>query len=276
MKVMDDFFASTANLPMMPKVVQEVMLLLDDEDASLKDLVDKINHDPVISAKVLRLSNAAWYGHSRNIQTIDDAIALIGLLSLRTLVIASGVTSAFTTVPGMDIQSFWRHSLVTASIAREICKIRMQEAETAYLAALMHGIGQLPIHIVFPGAGEGIAEMCHGDSVLERRAIELATLGIDHCQVGERLAKRWNFPTEIQSAIRHYVDPLNPDAGILSSIVYVAAHIAFGLEKGDEAKYIAETLDPDVMQRLGFDRIEWIDRISEMKNMVQDVQRYLQ
>jgi HD-like signal output (HDOD) protein len=275
MNVIDNFFESITNLPMMPKVVQEVIQLLNDEDAEIKEIIEKIERDPVISAKVLRLSNASCYGHSQKIQNIDDAIALIGLNTLRTLVIASGVTGAFTKVPGLDMKKFWRHSLVSASIARLISKECKQTAETAYIAALMHSIGQLPIHIVFPGAGAEIAEMCKGLSVLERRLVEHTTIGIDHCQVGEQLAKRWNFPEDIQRAIRYYADPLDSKACALAPIVYVAAHISFGLEMGSEANYIAETLNPDVINALELNHIAWAERIESYRDLVQEAESFI-
>lgn len=62
MKLMDDFFEQTHNMPMLPKVVQEVMQLLNGDDVNVQILVDKINHDQVLSAKVLRMSNSAYFG----------------------------------------------------------------------------------------------------------------------------------------------------------------------------------------------------------------------
>lgn len=275
MNVIDNFFQSVNNLPMMPKVVQEVIQMLNNEEVDLKDVVEKINLDQVISAKVLRLSNSSYYGLSRKVNNLNDAISLIGVSSLRTLVIASGVTSAFKTIPNIDMHRFWRHSLITASIARDICKIQKKPSETAYVAALMHSIGQLLIHIVFPTGGRDIEEMCRGQSVLERKSVENATLGIDHCQVGEELAKRWNFPEEIQRVIRYYADPLNPKACELAPVVYMAAHIAFGLELNQDAKHIAETINTEVIKALDFHRIEWIDRIESYKAFVTEADNFI-
>lgn len=122
MKLMDDFFEQTHNMPMLPKVVQEVMELLATDDVDIKPLADKINHDQVLTARVLRMANSAYFGFSRKVGTIEEAVSLIGLAKLETLVVASGVTSAFTAVPGLDLKRFWQHSLVTASIARELAK----------------------------------------------------------------------------------------------------------------------------------------------------------
>ena len=275
MDVVDKFFHSILNLPTLPKVVQEVILMLDNEDVDLGQLGARIAHDQVLSAKVLRMANSSYYGVSRTIKTIPDAISVIGVSKLRTLVIASGVTGTFTTLPGLDINRFWRHSLVTAAVAGKISQELKKPTETAYLAALMHSIGQLLIHIVFPVQAAEIDEECKGLSVIERKALENATLGLDHCQVGAELARRWNFPEDIQRVIRYYADPLDKLACDLAPVVFMAAHIAFGLENLEESAHIAETLKPEVAQALGVDRIEWIERIDSYRPLIPEAESFL-
>lgn len=107
-----------------------------------------------------------------------------------------------------------------------------KEADSAYIAALMHTVGQLPIHMVFPEAGAKIEESCQGLSVLERNKVEYAILGLDHSHLGKKLAKHWNFPEKISRVIRYYTEPLNENASSLAPVVYTAAHIAFDLESG--------------------------------------------
>ena len=86
-KLIDDLFEQTQNMPMLPKVVQEVMQLLNADNGDVKTLVDKINYDQVLSAKVLRISNSAYFGRSGKVSTIEEAISLIGLGKLNTLVL---------------------------------------------------------------------------------------------------------------------------------------------------------------------------------------------
>ncbi|MFT6394934.1 MAG: HD-like signal output (HDOD) protein [Methylophilaceae bacterium] len=112
------FFEQTQNMPILPKVVQEMMQLLNADDGDVKILVDKINYDQVLSAKILRILSSAYFGRSGKISTIEEEISLIGLGKLNTLVVASGVTSAFTKIPNLDLKRFWQHSLTTASVAR--------------------------------------------------------------------------------------------------------------------------------------------------------------
>jgi len=276
MKLMDDFFEQTHNMPMLPKVVQEVMQLLATDDVDIKPLANKINHDQVLSARVLRMSNSTYFGFSRKIGTIEEAISLIGLAKLETLVVASGVTSTFTAVPGLDLKRFWQHSLVTASIARQLATELGMESNTAYIAGLMHTIGQLPIHLVFPKAGADIEAICKGRNVLERHQVEHTVLGIDHNMVGETLAKHWNFPEKISHVIRYYTDPLHKNACDLASVVYVAAHIAFDIESNQKSQYIAETLSMDVANKLGLEDTEALARrIDAYRPFVAEAKTYL-
>jgi len=265
MNVMENFFEKIASLPMMPKVIQEVLILLESDDVEVDDVVHKIDRDQVLSAKVLRLANSSYFGRSGTVKNIEGAISVTGLRNLKTLVIASGITAAFTKVPGFDLNRFWRHSLITANIARQIAVQQKKEAETTYIAALMHSIGQLPIHMVFPSAGESIEAACRGKSVTERRDVEHMTLGIDHCMIGAELAKRWSFPEDIQRVIQYYADPLNPNACALAPIVYMAAHIAYDLEAGEPAEKIASTLNPDIVAALNINLAELPEHVERYK-----------
>jgi len=274
MKPVEDFFTSIVSLPSLPKVVQEVIQMLnhDNEDITVGALARKVEQDVAITAKVLRLSNSSYYGVMRTIKTVDDAIAILGLSKLQTLVIASGVTGSVINVPGLNLQKFWRHSLVNASVSRELARVFEKDADVAYVSGLLHNVGVLLLHMVFPQAAADVDSFCHGASVEERQGVEHTTIGLDHCQVGEELARRWNFPQEITRVLRYYATPLNKEACDLAPIIYMAAHIAFCLEHGEEAKHIAETLNIEVAKVLGVDRIEWIDRIESYRDLVKEAE----
>lgn len=272
MKPVEDFFSSIVNLPSLPKVVQEVIQLLNNDDVDIHALARKVERDVVISAKVLRLSNSSYFGVTHTIKTVDDAISILGLSKLQTLVIASGVTGSVTNIPGLNLNKFWRHSLVTASLSRELAKVFKKDTEVAYVSGLLHNIGELLLHMVFPQAAANVDSFCHGASVEERQGVEHTTIGLDHCQVGEELAKRWNFPPEITRVLRYYATPLDKNACDMAPIVYMAAHIAFCLEHGEEAKHVAETINVEVAKVLGVDRIEWIDRIESYRGLVNEAE----
>lgn len=278
MNVIDNFFEKINQLPMLPKVVQEVEAHLKNADVDLKALADTINHDQVLAARVLRMSNSAYYGCSRTIKTIEDALALVGLQNIESLVVASAVTTTFTHIPSVDLNRFWMHSLVTASIARQISHDSGLEANTAYIAGLLHSIGQLPIHMVFPAAGMQVSQACRDASVLDRKNIEQSILGLDHCQIGEVIAKLWNFPEAILCVLRYYAEPLKVEACscTLAPVVYVAAHIALGIEQGKSAHDIAIALDTSIAQRLSIhDTQVFAASIESYHQFVQEARDYL-
>jgi HD-like signal output (HDOD) protein len=275
MSVINQVFESGQHLPILPKVVHEVMLALDEDSPDLKKIVDKINHDPVIAAKVLKLANSAHYGVSRQIKTIEDAIALIGFSKLATLVIASIVTDSMTKVPNIDMRQFWIRSLVTASVARALASQLHQSTEVAYLGGLMHGIGQLIIHLFFPTAGIVIEKACMASNGLERNHIENTHLGVDHCQIGQELTKRWCFPTEIQQVVRYYAEPMHPQAGDLSPLVHLAVHIAYGLVNEDSVDRIIQSMPSDVAKPLSLDASQWVNKVESYKAFIPEAEAFI-
>ncbi|HAF01517.1 MAG TPA: histidine kinase [Methylophilaceae bacterium] len=276
MDAVDRFYERINNLPMLPKVVQEVTALLNDSEVDIKLLAHTIDHDQVLSARVLCMSNSAYFGCSRTIKTIEDAVSIIGLRNLKTLVIASGITKAITEVPGLDLKKFWLSSLITASVARQLSKELKLDAESVYIAALMHNIGQLPIHMVFPSAAEKIDWECQAVGVLERCDIEQSMLGTDHCQIGEMLARHWNFPEMILRVIRYYADPFNENACPLAPVVNAAVHIAHGLETGKEAQFILDSLNANVAKKLGLaDLQEFLVKVETYQSLVEEARAYV-
>lgn len=275
MNIVDNFFEKINKLPMLPKVVQEVTILLKNSEVDIHALAHKIDHDQALSARVLRMSNSAYYGCSRTIKTIEDAVAVIGLKNLENLVVVAGIKGTFTEIAGLDLKKFWLHSLVTASVARQLGKELKLDVETVYIAALLHSIGQLPIHIIFPSAAEKIDWDVQSVGMLERCGIEDDVLGINHCQVGEMLAKHWNFPEVILRVVRYYADPLNSNACPLAPVVYVAVHITDGLLRGESSDHIAQTLNAEVASILKVDQNAWVEKIDSYQDFIKEAEHYL-
>lgn len=261
MTPIDRLFSTIPTLPSIPRVVQELITTLGDEDADLSDLVGKVKQDQALSARVLRLANSSHYGSAHKVGAIDDAVTLIGLNALRTLVIASGVSGAFTTIPGIDLKVFWKHAMLTAQIARTVGRKARLNAEFAYTAALMHRIGQLLINTAHPKIAADVFRDNHDLSVAELAAIERSHLRLDHCEVGAELARRWHFPGAIHNALRWYADPLQEAACPYAGVVHLAAQIAFGIEAGHDDKQIHEGLNKTLLQKLVLDVVDWESEI---------------
>ncbi|TFI17950.1 HDOD domain-containing protein, partial [Herbaspirillum sp. 3C11] len=111
-------FQQQAALPSIPKVVQEVIESFNNDNVSIEDIAKKLSADQVLSAKLLRLANSSYYHVSRSIGTVDDAVLMLGFMTVRTLVVSTGLTGSFKSMSGVDLKLFWRYSLHTAIVAK--------------------------------------------------------------------------------------------------------------------------------------------------------------
>ncbi|MDD2833407.1 MAG: HDOD domain-containing protein [Methylotenera sp.] len=275
MKTIRDFFDAIEHLPALPKVVQDVMQMLANEDVDINALAKVVQRDAVISAKVLQMANSSFYGATRTIKTIDDAIAILGTSRLKSLVVASGVMNAVTHVENLDLKQFWRHSLLAANISRALAIDLGKDAEVAYIAGLLHNIGGLLMHLVMPETSLEVDALCKGLSADKRQFIERQLVGLDHCQVGEALAIRWNFPSEISHVLRDYATPSSQHVTGLVVIVYLAVHIAQGLTQEANVEEILQNLNAEIMQSLGLPSEDWITRIEAYRELASATEMYI-
>ena len=253
MTPMERLFESAKALPSIPKVLHEILATLNQPDVDVDDISKPLGQDPALSAKVLRMANAAHFGLQRKVASVDDAIVMVGLDAVRTLVIASGLVGSFTAIPGFDMQRFWRLSVLAGYIAKDMARKLKEPHESAYTAALMHGLGVISIHSVFPEAAQAIDKMCQGDSATERAQHERDKLGFNHAEVSSEIANRWKLPPEIGLAIHYYPEPNHANAPVLSAIVQCAIALAIDLQNEKPVEEWGNQVDPTVTAKLGLD-----------------------
>lgn len=119
---LEALFQQQTALPSIPKVVQEVIESFNNESVSIEEIAKKLAADQVLSAKILRLANSSYYHVSRTIGTVDDAVLMLGFMTVRTLVVSTGMAGSFKKLPGVDLKLFWRYSLDTAIVAKWLAK----------------------------------------------------------------------------------------------------------------------------------------------------------
>ena len=197
-----------SKLPTVPQVTQRVIASFGSDEVSISEIAELIEADPVLSAKLLRLANSAYFHLSRTIGTVDDALRMLGFVMVRNLVLGNGMAAAFRNTKGMDLQQFWRYNLYAASAARWVAGKAGENADLVFTVGLMSGIGQLQMHVVLPQEVLALDKQMH---VLDagRAALEKESLGFHNADVAAELAQLWNFPAPIVHAMRCVIDPLN-------------------------------------------------------------------
>ena len=139
---LDELFAENHSLPTVPKVVRDLIEVLQNDNATLAQVARKIDVDQVLTAKMLRLANSPYYGVRKKISTIEEAIRMLGLSSIRTLVVSSNLAGTFKQIPNVDLPTFWRHSLRVASVARHrAARARAGDPNHAITGGSKHAIG---------------------------------------------------------------------------------------------------------------------------------------
>jgi HD-like signal output (HDOD) protein len=238
-------------LPTIPKVTQRLIASFSDEDVSIGEIADQISADPALSAKLLRLANSAYFHVSRTIGTVDDAIRMLGFVMVRNLVLGNGMAAAYTKVPGLDLPQFWRHNLYTASAARWLARNGDGNADLAFTLGLLHGLGQLQLHVGAPQAVAAIDAQLHvldaGRPELERRV-----LGFDFGDVSAELALLWHFPQALADALRAVVQPLSaPEWLEAAGWVHLGAWRARAEVLGWSDAQQVDSYPAEVAERLG-------------------------
>lgn len=250
---LDALFQNPTALPTAPKVVEELISSFDKASVSTEEIAKKLSADPVLSAKLLRLANSAYYHVSRSIGTVEDAVLMLGFVTVRTLVISSGLVSGFKTVPGLDLKQFWRYSLHTAVSAKWIAKKTGENTDLAFTIGMMHAIGQLVIHAAMPEQAMALDKVA-GPLDPRRLDSEQASFGYTFANVGAELARRWKFPDAFSETIQAFPDPHhNGDINRLAAVIHLAAWRARIDENKLSDDEIAACYPVDLAEELGLD-----------------------
>lgn len=216
-------FATPVALPAVPKVVQQLIQSFSREDITVDQIAGSLAEDPVLTAKTLRLANSAYFHVSRRIASVDDALRMLGFAMVRNLVIGCGVVGAFKAVPGLDLPTFTRHSLHTASAARWLAASGGHNADLAFTVGLLHSIGHLVMHLAMPEETRRLNHDCR-PLAAERAVLERSRFGYHHGEVGTELARRWRFPDEVALPLARVPDPLSGKPPCTTaSLIHIAA-----------------------------------------------------
>ena len=216
---LEELLAGNGALPSIPKVIALLLNELDRAEPDLKKISQLINTDPVLTTRLLRLANSAQFQFSSKIGSVSESLALMGLDQVKSLVAAAAVTGAFTSVPGIELNQFWRYSLNVAKLARMFGGMTRQKQPAAFTAGLIHATGELVMHLCLPKEMVALTQQVPLLG-LKRAAAEQQLLGFCYADVGAGFARSWQFPPSMVEALAHQCAPFEnqvyePMAGIL-------------------------------------------------------------
>ena len=190
------------SLPTLPPVVTKLTKLLGDENTTALKLAEVIEKDQVLTSKVLKMVNSAFYGFPRRISTVSTAIVLLGFNVIRTLIITASI---FEMMHSEDL-GLWEHSLGVAAASGLLAqKLELKNPEEVTTAGLLHDLGKVVIRTEFPEKYREINHLVREKGLFLREA-EREVLGLDHGEIGEFLTNRWNLPERLVEPIAFHHD----------------------------------------------------------------------
>jgi putative nucleotidyltransferase with HDIG domain len=240
--MIDSILKSVDMIPAFPATIQKVAQLLGDEDYVVADVVNVIKFDQAVAANILKISNSAYFGARQNIKTIHDAVVYLGQQQLMRAVQTASISKIFKKGGkgyASESKDFWEHSVAVALMSQILSRrIQQRENQVLYTASLLHDVGKIIMGVYVNEYFEKIMDRVKTEKCSFLEAEE-AVIGINHADLGGRIADHWNFPPEIRNAIayHHRPDLLEETDKTNAWLVYLSdqACLMMGIDGGADA-----------------------------------------
>ncbi len=218
-------------LPTLPGVASRLLCIGDSDDVDIKEVVQILESDPALTARLIALCRRAELGLGNKIATVERAVVTLGLEAVRSLVLSvcvvdwSGRAETERTGgsgAGLDRAGFWRHSIGVACGAELLARHERGlgvRPEDAFVAGLVHGLGKLVLDLILPRSYAKIVQLSDlkGGMLAEH---ERAIIGLDHHRAGKRLAEHWGLPEALKDVMWLYAQrPAMVPAGAHRNLV---------------------------------------------------------
>ncbi|SYZ71912.1 putative Metal-dependent phosphohydrolase, HD protein [Candidatus Zixiibacteriota bacterium] len=238
-------------LPSPPIVIQHLQELFKKDEVQGHEIARIVEMDQSLTARVLRLVNSPFYGFSRKVISVEEAVTMLGLNTIRQLLLGTSLLSILKVAnQSSRINGFWMHSLGVGVIAKAILSHRDREVQSeAFLGGLLHDIGRF---ILLKSNPARFDEFYVGEDAAVDLKGEAEYFGVDHQKIGEALARKWNFPESICLVIgRHHCPRECRNQNILVASINIADIICHGFDIGKSGNFYVSDFNPELWKALG-------------------------
>jgi len=219
-----ELLGKIAAIPPLPAIASRILELADNDHTSALELANVVSADQGLTAQLIKASNSSFYGFSRRVTTVREAIVLLGFKQVRQMSVSASIMKNFRqAIPDdrFNLDLFWGHSVVVAIVAESVARAtRAAKPEDAFTAGILHDIGRLVLWQEMPREFNEALDLADG-SGLPLAEAELHVTGYAHDEVGRALGDMWHFPRPLVDALGSHHDPTltverNGIAGIVS------------------------------------------------------------
>jgi putative nucleotidyltransferase with HDIG domain len=199
-------------MPSLSTTVIKVLETCNDPRASANDLQRIISLDPILTARVLKLINSAYYSLGVPITSLARAIVMLGVNTVKNLALSFAILENLKSNGSFSVfssEEFWTHSLCVGVIAKSLAAVKgntPQGLEAFFVAGLLHDLGKIPLNRQLPEEYHRAWETARDNQDTLRHS-EFKLLGMDHCTVGCLIAKKWRLGTTLVETLSHHHNP---------------------------------------------------------------------
>lgn len=235
------------NIPSLPDVVNDIILSLNDENANIESLTNKIMMDPALATRILKIANSPFYGLSGKISSLKEACIVLGAYSIKNLAVAVGVVNKMNkSGKAINTTKLWEHSVGTGAAARVIAEKLGLDHEIAFTSGLLHDVGKMILDANYPVEYKKVMDFKVSEDCYLVDA-EKEILGVTHTEIGEVTAKFWKLPPVIIDVIRHHHHPGNGANKEMVGVVHLANIVCRSLEIGYPGDSLIPSIDAGVI-----------------------------
>ena len=194
-EILDQLEQGNLDLPLLPQVANQVLMVADDPNADASKLSSLIQKDQALAGQILRIANSPAYLPRSPIVSLQQAIAWLGLNMLSGIAFSVSVQSGVFNIKGYEneVKGLWRHALTTGLYGKEIARKIRHNVENAFLCGLLHAIGKpVLLHLIL--------SMTKNSETKPSWAVMEQLMNECHISIGNKLAECWKLPTPVCEA----------------------------------------------------------------------------
>ena len=240
----------------LPDIYYRLEELIVDPKSTTDSIAGLLHSDPDLCARMLRMSNSAFYSFPTRIESIERAVSTIGLRQIRELVLVTAVIQAFEGIPSgkVNMASFWEHSVAVGIMSREIGQSAgIPGAQSYYIPGLLHDLGRLVMYLKLPSLMSNLLEK-RDASGMAMDQLECEILSYSHADIGGCLLEFWKLPQSIWEPVAMHHNPSGSGEFMLTACaIHIADAWVNANRIGSSGSRFDLEIDPEALELVGVD-----------------------
>lgn len=279
-EVLNRLIREIEQLPTLPIVSERIMQVIDDENATFKEIVGIVEKDQALALKLLKIANSSFYGSLSKVSSLEHAMIKLGMREVKSIVLGFSVQNFFpdTKNGAFDRKRFWEHAVVVSQVAKLLgTHFRIGNDDSLFLSGLVHDMGKVVLDQYFHKEFlEIIDEVSSNGSTFSQA--EKNILGTTHYQIAAKILKQWHFPNNVAFQVLYHHAPWHDHPYQTNSIIIYLANILSKLagyschpnEKKMDIEQFGRSSELEFLVKNGFELDQGI-----LRNLITMVQEYI-